>query len=297
MCIKHKHLYNIEKVPSWMIRNRDLVSGYRKPNSSLGSLLCSLFYPHNDLLNIWTHICGICIFFYLSLTLRDGTFSQVPQIRRNPDQLEVFPIYVFLVNVSIMMLFSVIYHWFRPRSEFVFNLLRTFDIGGICFFNFGGFYSVNYYVSYCQPLAQKIYGNLIMLVSLVVFFLILLETLNKKPVYFSGNSLLFAMVGLNFMIVLHWLYWGLTASPENGNLTLKSYLVYIPIIGAVDVLAVVCFYIGHIPEKYIPRKFDILCNSHTLWHVTSFVALIFHYKLILSYYEDRFFTTCPVKQI
>jgi predicted membrane channel-forming protein YqfA (hemolysin III family) len=85
------------------------------------------------------------------------------------------------------------------------------------------------------------------------------------------------------------MYWGLNANPNNGNLPIQSYLLLIPAIGVFYLIAVICFYLGHFPEKYYPKKFDIICNSHTLWHMTSFVGFVLTYKLTICYYEDRFF--------
>ena len=66
MKIKHRiRLTDIEDTPPWMIDSEYLTSGYRADCDSFVSCFLSLFRPHNETLNIWTHFIGVVVFVIL----------------------------------------------------------------------------------------------------------------------------------------------------------------------------------------------------------------------------------------
>ena len=289
--IKQQHkLLKIEDVPCWMIKNRDIVSGYRQPNSTFPSLCCSLFYPHNDLLNIWSHVFGFIFFAHTLYKVWTLDFLDTPSSR--PLDLEVFPIIVFLINVLLMMFFSIVYHTFRPKSPRVFRVLHFLDLSGISFFNFGGSLAVHYYYSYCDNFYKDLYISINLVASVAILVTIFAQAIADRVLLFGQNKLLFASLFFNFLIFLHWVYWGLLADESNDKLYLSNHLLLIPAMGSIYLLSFGLFYKGHIPEKYFPVKFDIICNSHTLWHVTSFFGLLVHYKFVCFVYLDRLNRPC-----
>lgn len=51
-------IVGIEEAPAFLIDNKYLIRGYRKNFRSISSIIRSLFMPHNETLNIWTHLLG-----------------------------------------------------------------------------------------------------------------------------------------------------------------------------------------------------------------------------------------------
>lgn len=51
-------IVDIERAPAFLIDNKHLRRGYRKNYRRIPDILASLFRPHNETLNIWTHLIG-----------------------------------------------------------------------------------------------------------------------------------------------------------------------------------------------------------------------------------------------
>ena len=51
-------------------------------------------------------------------------------------------------------------------------------------------------------------------------------------------------------------------------------------------------YILHIPERIIPEKLDILLNSHTIFHLCTFLASLSLYFTLEKAYEIRINNVC-----
>lgn len=52
------------EAPQWMGGNSHVHTGYRV-NHNFWELIQSIFRPHNDLMNIWTHFFGMILFLAL----------------------------------------------------------------------------------------------------------------------------------------------------------------------------------------------------------------------------------------
>lgn len=80
-----------------MYDNPWLRSGYRPLGfNSYVECLISLFYPHNDLLNVYTHLAGAIYFVYEGFT----AFSRLGTKGANMDDRLVFFTYAMLVRAS-----------------------------------------------------------------------------------------------------------------------------------------------------------------------------------------------------
>jgi hypothetical protein len=58
-------LLTFDEVDPWMQSNRYIETGYRS-NMSVSQILMSLFQPHNELINIWTHLLSAVWFVWLA---------------------------------------------------------------------------------------------------------------------------------------------------------------------------------------------------------------------------------------
>ncbi|CAJ0841735.1 8626_t:CDS:2 [Entrophospora sp. SA101] len=55
------------ELPNWMKDNSAIIRGYRLPTFSYIKCINSLFYLHNESVNIWSHFVGAMIFLVLSI--------------------------------------------------------------------------------------------------------------------------------------------------------------------------------------------------------------------------------------
>ena len=199
---------------------------YRKPNSSLKSLFISLFQPHNDLFNIWSHLLGSFYFIYLlcyiAINKQDDNFILSKNLEysninlKNPhDKLKSTAFMIYLGCGAFVMFCSALYHTFRPKSEKIYTFLKSMDIAGICIFNFGSVVSGNYYYNYCDRPVEFIYFFLSFIFSLFAFVSVIIEENFQKIILLSQETTLILMVAVNFLSLIHIFIMGILSSEFN----------------------------------------------------------------------------------
>lgn len=122
-----RHL-NFFELPFQWRENKFIIYGYRFAKSHV-SAITSLFYWHNETVNIWTHLLGACYLLYLGLF--DYPNSNTYQIY-GPSKNDHLIMYLFITSAIICLMFSVIWHsytnigYLNIRSKFA-----CFDYSGI----------------------------------------------------------------------------------------------------------------------------------------------------------------------
>ena len=67
-------IVQIEDAEQWMVDNKYLHRGYRKNFKNIKEILKSTIMPHNELMNIWTHLIGAIIFIGIFVYLTQSNF-------------------------------------------------------------------------------------------------------------------------------------------------------------------------------------------------------------------------------
>jgi len=81
----------IEDIPGCVVVNPYLQKGYRLNYHRPLDLLYSIVEPHNELLNIWTHLFGAIIFFYIGMWMTINPLQLIKYFEgHKPLQLELF---------------------------------------------------------------------------------------------------------------------------------------------------------------------------------------------------------------
>ena len=98
---RRRYLLDITEVPSWLQYNRWVHTGYRRLNQTPLEALGSLFYFHNETINVWSHLvpsilCGLVLWWKLLPGQNDPVG------------------WLIMVSVSFALGFSAAYHLFMP---------------------------------------------------------------------------------------------------------------------------------------------------------------------------------------
>ena len=62
-----KCILAFDELPEWMQEDPHIRHGYRTPSNSFNACVSSLFYPHNELVNTWSHLLPAIFFLFLLL--------------------------------------------------------------------------------------------------------------------------------------------------------------------------------------------------------------------------------------
>ena len=156
------------ELPPWLQENsNDLILAHYRPASySYFRSFQSLFYMHNESVNIHTHLLGSFLFFFTSCTV----FASEA---RSVSAADIYVLSCFFLGAVACLAMSAIFHTLLNHSERVAQLGNQLDYVGIVFLITGSFIPSVYYGFYCEPRLQQFYWGM---VSRQVVFL-----LNTNP--------------------------------------------------------------------------------------------------------------------
>ncbi|XP_055381472.1 uncharacterized protein LOC129612052 [Condylostylus longicornis] len=259
--IEYGDLLQWKDMPKHLQFNPYVLTGYR-PLSSFGGCVFSLFYWHNETINILTH--GIPIVYILatvpSLMPWEGDFR--------------FLSFCHIFGAVAPWCGSFVYHLFMnlEHGENIYYRLLQIDMVGIWISqSFGALPMVTASV-YCFGSKMKWF----MIIGYCILSLWgLYKALNASSPW--QRRLCFALpftmrVFLTFFRTLRWV---------GGNPQALTH-VYLQ-----DLVSVFGGAIGamHIPEKWFPGSVDLYLNSHNIMHVLVVVAVYSMHKATVSDFE------------
>lgn len=203
-----------------------------------------------------------------------------------PRHLEHYPLYVFLMGAVSCLGFSTLFHWFHPINKTVNKILHKLDYAGISLLNFGSSFAIFYYYFYCEPFYFWVASTFIFVGCFGTFIVGLTDWIDL-PEQTTFKGLMYGFLGIsNVVPALFILYLIAQASEDNHHLPLGAEF-FLLLLMAATYLSGLVFYILRIPERWVPYKFDIWCNSHAIWHMFVFLAALEHFVSLLYLYESR----------
>jgi len=208
----------------------------------------SVFYVHNETVNIWSHIIGVLGFsWWLWATYADKVAAESLAHR-----------IAFVVSTLVTIgafASSVVYHTFKCHSPHAYNLCLLFDYSGIIFCVLGVTTSSIYIGYHCFPLPRDLYIGIMALLSLALAVSIVIPLFAPPTFHVNWSDVrtklltLFACFG--FIPLVHWIY-------LNGLYSTTVALFTWRLLSAYALLGV-GFFFWHfkIPERFFIGSFDI----------------------------------------
>ncbi|CAI2173209.1 386_t:CDS:2 [Funneliformis geosporum] len=114
------------ELPNWLQDNNDIIRGYRRPTFSYLKCIQSLFYLHNESVNIWSHFVGAILFAVLSL----ATYFYLMDYN-TLKQSDYIAFYCFMAGAMICLGLSSSFHTMCCHSEKVCANWNRCDYVGI----------------------------------------------------------------------------------------------------------------------------------------------------------------------
>ncbi len=154
------HWYSLvqwDDVPHWQQDNHHIHGSYRKPSASYYRSLASLFYIHNETVNIYSHLLP-------ALTTLPGAFSLYKSLQpRYPraTNSDLIAFGCFFLGAAMCLGMSATYHTISNHSPRVNKLGNQLDYAGIVLLISGSFVPSVYYGFWCEPTWQKVYWTMV----------------------------------------------------------------------------------------------------------------------------------------
>ena len=164
-----QHILHYDQLEKWMKTDPHIKLGYRRQLGSFCDCFWSLFYLHNESVNIWSHL--VPAIFYLGLLLKLDFETIHSGIKIRFMDKTVFQLYI-VCTVGCLLL-SAIYHCTNSHSEHISRCFLKLDYLGIVLHVMGTIISAAYFGLYGNPGLQGIYILFFVVCTARAFYLLL----------------------------------------------------------------------------------------------------------------------------
>ncbi|KAK0612028.1 hemolysin-III channel protein-like protein Izh2 [Immersiella caudata] len=252
------------QLPAWQQEgNHYIESGYRPTATSIWDCVHSLTYLHNESINIYSHALGAIIFATIPLYI---FHTEIPPRYAIASPTEVIVTSAFFIGVAICFVFSVWFHTFFHHSPETFSLLQSFDFTGVIILMWSANVPLIYYSFVCDPGLQTAYWLITTLLALLCS-VVTFRPEFSDPHLCPFRAVIFGSLALStFIPVFHGISkYGYEIHQQRIGLRWILLTLFFNSLGAAA-------YASKFPEKWYPRRFDIVGHSHQLMHILIMIA-------------------------
>ncbi|KAL3466548.1 putative IZH family channel protein [Aspergillus heterothallicus] len=272
---QEKRLIGYSDLPApWRI-NPHILSGYRFTSSKV-ECFTSVFTFSNELVNIWSHLIGLCI--VLSIAFYFYPLNPNFHLSTNADMLVAA---VFFFAACKCLVCSTLWHTMNSiANQPLMERFACVDYTGISLLVAASIVTTEYTAFYCEPTSRWIY--ILLTMSLGIGGVIL-------PWHPTFNRADFAWIRVAFYVTL-----ALTGFAPLAQLTYTRGFAwclyfYAPVMKSILVYFVgACVYASQVPERWSPGLFDYFGGSHNIWHLAVLGGILFHYLAMQDLFANAF---------
>lgn len=157
MSIEKKLTYLWHEISPWQQDNHYIISGYRPASNSYVTSFKSIFYLHNETVNIYTHLLGSILFILLSIALYSVFGSRYEYATKE----DMYAFSCFFLGAIACLGMSATYHTISNHSHAVAVWGNQLDYAGIVLLIWGSFVPVLYYAFQSQPVLMQRYWAMV----------------------------------------------------------------------------------------------------------------------------------------
>lgn len=139
-----------DELQSWQKDNQYILAHYRPASYSYHVSFQSLFYLHNESVNIHSHLLGVSVFLFIAFI--DYAFAV-----HSVSGSDILAFGCFVLGAVFCLSMSATFHTISNHSPLVNRLGNQLDYVGIVALIVGSFVPSIYYGFYCDPVLQKVY--------------------------------------------------------------------------------------------------------------------------------------------
>jgi len=264
------------ELPEWMKDNEFITALHRPEFQSCYTCLKSIFHIHAETGNIWTHLLGAIVF--LSFTIY---YLFLPTVNFVSPIEEKTVVISFFLCAFICLTFSTAFHTFGCHSPNVCLFCGRLDYTGIAVLITGSFLPWVYYSFYCQAMEKILYMAAVFTFGVICTVLSMAKSF-QQPKYRTHRALLFLAFGLSGTVpcIHSVLTKGAAHSFSEGQMQ------YLVLMGAMYVTGAI-FFMTRFPECVWPGKFNLVFQSHQIFHVFVVAAALLQTYAIYNLQNTR----------
>ena len=145
------------ELQEWQRDTPLILSGYRPQSGSYAQSAASLFYLHNETINVYTHGLGALFFLILGVVIYFALEDKYTTTRNG----DIGAFGCFFLGALLCLPMSSTFHLIMNHSPEVNRFGNKLDYLGIVCLIAGSFASNVYYGFYCDPVLQNLYWTMV----------------------------------------------------------------------------------------------------------------------------------------
>ncbi|CCH61360.1 hypothetical protein TBLA_0E03060 [Henningerozyma blattae CBS 6284] len=269
-----KRLYTWDEIPVWQHDNEYIYTGYVRETNSMKESFLSLFYIHNESVNIYTHL--IPAFCFLSMLLFN-TYGVKPHPTTTYG--DYVAIDLFFIGAFTCLGLSSTFHCFKSHSLKISVFGNKLDYLGIVILISTSLISVLYFGYHDDPFIFYIFSGITLCFGIACGIASLKDKFRTRE-WRPYRAALFVLFGLSGVlpIIAGIMKYGIREVFERVQLKWIIWEGVLYIFGAF-------LYGARFPEKFMPGKVDIWGQSHQIFHVLVVIAALCHLRGLIGSYE------------
>lgn len=266
-------LYRYEELPLWQRDNEHIHSGYVRETKSIIECLRSMTYFNNESVNIYTHLLPSLTYLLMLVVFTDVLLFHLFSGHTLGKYLMIN---LYLLGVCVCLICSSCFHCLKQHSEGHNLVWSKIDYVGIIVQITCSILSLLYYCFHDYRWIFHLFGLCTLILCCCCTVFVLYDKFNSveyrklRAAFFSS----FAMSGLLPIIVgfFHFDIGGLTARVQ------LKFLIYEGLFYLCGTLV----YVFRIPETFGPGKFDLVGNSHQIFHIMVVLGSVCHFRALVG---------------
>ncbi|KAL4794678.1 hemolysin-III related-domain-containing protein [Aspergillus venezuelensis] len=264
-----------DKIAAWQRDNEFIHSAYRPESNSIVATAQSLFYLHNESINVYSHLIGAVVFLLLGLHLYTDLSVRYPSCTTE----DIFAFAAFILSAAACFFLSAFCHLFSSHSHAMSKIGTSMDYLGIVVFIEGTCLSGFYYGLREHITLLYFYWIMILLIGALCTVVALSPTFHT-PAWRPLRATTFVSLGLFSLIpILHGIYlYGFKELEKRMGLRWSFVQGFFYILGCV-------IFASRVPERWHPGRYDTFGASHQVFHLCALAAAASQLKALLLAFD------------
>lgn len=273
--VYERRLYSWDEIPEWQKDNEHILTGYVRETQSWRELFWSLFYLHNESVNIYTHLIPAVLCFLTIVFATNHIIYEYP----TTSTVDYCVINLFFLGCATCLSMSSFFHCVKYHSLPVSVFGNKLDYLGIVVLISTSMISILFYGFYDNSMLFYSFAGLTSFFGVVCGYVSLKSKFRTRE-WRPYRAAMFVLFGISAIlpIIAGFVVYGKDETWQRIQMTWVIWEGALYIFGAF-------LYGVRFPERISPGKFDIWGNSHQIFHVLVVVAALCHLRALLYSYD------------
>lgn len=294
---KHKHKHKphrktvtYHELPQWQKDNDFIINGYVRETNCLWHCFDTMFFFNNETLNIFTHllpgtVLPVLLVFLIPYLISHSNFIKFipPWLVHLPaftttDDTDYLIFMVFFIGFMVCLSCSATFHMLKVHSHKVASMGSRLDYAGILLLIASSLIGIIYYAFIDHPILRNTFISITSITGLIALLITWhpdFRTAKWRPIR-TSTFVIFAFTGLIPICTSFFLYNVEVAVNRFG----LKYIGY----EALSYLSGAALYAFRMPERLSPGSFDLVGNSHQIFHCLVVLGAYWHFRALVHSY-------------